>query len=102
WHPLLDMKKAVKNDIMIGKDYQAIVITGPNTGGKTSTLKTLGWVQLRGQSGLYIPAFAESRVGIFDDILADIGAEQSIEQSLRTISAHMSNSVEILKGIDEK
>ena len=66
WHPLLDPKTVVKNDISLGKDYQAIVITGPNTGGKTITLKTLGLIQLMGQSGLFIPAAEESRIGVFD------------------------------------
>lgn len=102
WHPLLDMGKAVRNDIAIGKDYQAIVITGPNTGGKTITLKTLGLVSMMGQSGLFIPAFENSRIGVFDDIFADIGDEQSIEQSLSTFSSHMTNTVEILKNIDER
>ena len=102
WHPLLDSKKAVRNDIAIGKDYQAIVITGPNTGGKTITLKTLGLVSMMGQSGLFIPAFENSRIGVFDDIFADIGDEQSIEQSLSTFSSHMTNTVEILKNIDER
>lgn len=102
WHPLLDSKKAVRNDVAIGKDYQAIVITGPNTGGKTITLKTLGLVSMMGQSGMFIPAFENSRIGVFDDIFADIGDEQSIEQSLSTFSSHMTNTVEILKRIDER
>ncbi|QLL78234.1 endonuclease MutS2 [Ligilactobacillus saerimneri] len=100
WHPLLVPQKAVRNDIMLGKDYQAIIITGPNTGGKTITLKTLGLVQMMGQSGLFIPAYEESRIGIFTDIFADIGDEQSIEQNLSTFSSHMVNIVNILQHID--
>ncbi|WP_137597518.1 endonuclease MutS2 [Paucilactobacillus kaifaensis] len=101
-HPLLDIKKAVANDISIGSDYQAIVITGPNTGGKTITLKTLGLIQLMGQAGLYIPANEESTIGIFSDVFADIGDEQSLEQSLSTFSAHMDNTISILHQIDAR
>ncbi|MCZ2492935.1 endonuclease MutS2 [Dellaglioa carnosa] len=101
-HPLLDSKKVVANDIMLGKDYQAIVVTGPNTGGKTITLKTLGLIQMMGQSGLNIPTSEGSRIGIFEDIFADIGDEQSIEQSLSTFSAHMTNIVSILANINDR
>lgn len=100
-HPLIDPKKVVANDIAIGQDYKTIVVTGPNTGGKTITLKTLALVQLMGQSGLFIPANENSVIGVFDDIFADIGDEQSIEQSLSTFSGHMENIVAILKQADE-
>ncbi|MCH4124267.1 MAG: endonuclease MutS2 [Levilactobacillus sp.] len=100
-HPLIDQKKVVANDIAIGKDYKAIIVTGPNTGGKTITLKTLALVQLMGQSGLFIPANENSVIGVFHDIFADIGDEQSIEQSLSTFSGHMENIVAILKQADE-
>ena len=102
WHPLLDREKAVANDIILGEEYQAIVITGPNTGGKTILLKTVGVIQLMAQMGLYIPAGENSRVGIFTEIFADIGDEQSIEQNLSTVSSHMSNIVSILKQINDK
>lgn len=102
WHPLLEREKAVANDIILGEEYQAIVITGPNTGGKTILLKTVGVIQLMAQMGLYIPAGENSRVGVFTEIFADIGDEQSIEQNLSTFSSHMSNIVSILKQINDK
>lgn len=99
-HPLLDQNTVVANDIAIGNAVQTVVITGPNTGGKTLTLKTLGLLQLMGQAGLPLPVAPESQIGIFSNIFADIGDEQSIEQSLSTFSSHMKNIVGTLEAID--